>query len=108
MRVSVSNYETTGNRRKLTSAFSKASPIVAAFYEKAPMDILLQSSENRAIVIKSSLIPLMSTRTSNGVTLMSMKKGQTLTYATTDLEQIPDGAKSLKKLKIPATGVPLP
>ncbi len=108
VRVSVSNYETTGNRRKLTSAFSKASPIVAAFYEKAPMDILLQSSENRAIIIKSTLIPLMSTRTSNGVTLMSMKKGQTLTYATTDLEQIPDGAKSLKKLKIPATGVPLP
>ena len=31
VRVSVSNYEITGNRRKLTSAFSKSSPIVAAF-----------------------------------------------------------------------------
>jgi DNA gyrase subunit A len=108
VRVSVSNYEITGNRRKLTSAFSKSSPIVAAFYEKSPIDVMLVSSDNRAIVIKSSLIPLMSTRTSSGVTLMSMKKGQTIVRATTDLDSIPDGAKSLKKIKIPATGVPLP
>ena len=108
VRVSASNYEVTGNRRKITSAFSKSSPIVAAFYEKTPMEIMLVSSDNRAIVIKSSLIPQMATRTSSGVTLMSLKKGQTLVHATTDLSSIPDGAKSLKKIKIPATGVPLP
>ena len=108
VRVAASNYETTGNRRKLTSAFSKSAPIVAAFYEKSPMDILLVSSDNRAIVIKSSLIPQMATRTSGGQTLMSLKKGQTLVCASTDLSSIPDGAKSLKKIKIPATGVPLP
>ncbi|MBQ9805215.1 MAG: topoisomerase IV [Clostridia bacterium] len=108
VRVSAASYETTGNRRKLTSAYSKTSPIVAAFYEKAPMEILLVSSDNRAIVIKSSLIPLMATRTSGGSTLMSLKKGQTLVRATTDLSSIPDGAKSLKKIKIPATGVQLP
>ncbi len=108
VRVSAASYETTGNRRKLTSAYSKTSPIVAAFYEKAPMDIMLVSSDNRAIVIKSSLIPLMATRTSGGSTLMSLKKGQTLVSATTDLSSIPDGAKSLKKIKIPATGVQLP
>ncbi|MBE6554142.1 MAG: topoisomerase IV [Ruminococcaceae bacterium] len=108
VRVSAANYEVTGNRRKLTSAFSKSSPIVAAFYEKAPMEILLVSSDNRAIVIKTSLIPQMATRTSGGVTLMSLKKGQSLVSATADLSSIPDGAKSLKKIKIPATGVPLP
>ncbi len=108
VRVSAANYEITGNRRKITSAFSKTAPVVAAFYEKAPMDIMLISSDNRAIVIKSSLIPLMATRTSGGSTLMSLKKGQTLVRATTELDAIPDGAKSLKKIKIPATGVPLP
>ena len=105
VRVSVSNYETTGNRRKLTSAYSKAAPIVAAFYEKAPMEVLLTASDQRAIVIKSSLIPLMSTRTSNGVTLMSLKKGETLTGATVNPEEFPEDAKGLKKIKIPATGV---
>ena len=108
VRISAANYEITGNRRKLTSAFSKSSPIVAAFYEKAPMEVMLVSSDQRAIVIKTSLIPQMATRTSGGVTLMSLKKGQTLVSATVDLSKIPDGAKSLKKIKIPATGVPLP
>jgi len=108
VRVSAAAYEITGNRRKLTSAFSKTSPIVAAFYETAPMEVMLVSSDNRAIVIKSSLIPEMATRTSGGSTLMSLKKGHTLVRATTDLSQIPDGAKSLKKVKVPATGVPLP
>ncbi len=107
VRVSAANYATTGNRRKLSSVYSKTSPAVAAFYEKAPMDILLVSSEKRGIVIKTALIPLMSTRTSGGVQLLTMKKGQKLVSATADLSDLPDGAKGLKKLKIPATGVPM-
>lgn len=107
VRISAANYTTTGNRRKLTSVYSKASPAVAAFYEKAPMDLLLVSSEKRGIVIKSTLIPQKSTRTSGGVQLIAMKKGQKLVSASVDLSNLPDGAKGLKKLKIPATGVPL-
>ncbi len=105
VRVSIANYETTGNRRKLTSAYSKNSPIVAAFYEKAPMDIMLISSDKRGIIIKSSLIPLMSTRTSGGVTLMSLKKGTNLVSATADPNEIPADTKGMKKIKIPASGV---
>lgn len=107
VRVAASNYVTTGNRRKLTSVFSKNSPIVAAFYEKSPMELLLVSSERRGIVIKSSLIPLMSTRTSGGVQLITLKKGQKLVSASADLSSLPDGDKGFKKLKIPATGVPM-
>ena len=105
VRISAANYEALAGRRRLTSAYSKTSPIVAAFYEKAPMDILLVSSDNRAIVIKSSLIPQMATRTSGGVTLMTLKPGQTVVHASLDTESIADGGKSLKKIKIPATGV---
>ena len=105
VRISVSNYEITGNRRKITSAYSKNSPVVAAFYEKSPMDIMITSSDGRAILIKSTLIPIMATRTSGGVTLMSMKKGVTVVSATADPAQIPEDAKGLKKIKIPTTGV---
>ncbi len=105
VRISVSNYEITGNRRKLTSAFSKSSPLVAAFYEKSPMELLLTASDGRAILIKSSLIPIMATRTSGGVQLMTLKKDQALVSATNDPAAIPADAKGLKKVKIPATGV---
>ncbi|MBE6698935.1 MAG: topoisomerase IV, partial [Ruminococcaceae bacterium] len=105
VRISVANYEITGNRRKITSAYSKNSPVVAAFYEKSPMDIMITSSDGRAILIKSTLIPLMATRTSGGLTLMSMKKGVKVVSATNDPAKIPDDAKGLKKIKIPTTGV---
>ena len=105
VRISVANYEITGNRRKITSAYSKNSPVVAAFYEKSPMDIMITASDGRAILIKSTLIPIMATRTSGGVTLMSMKKGVKVVSATNDPKKIPEDAKGLKKIKIPTTGV---
>ncbi len=108
VRVSVANYETTGNRRKLTGVYSKSSPIVAAFHEKSPMELLLVDSENRGIVIKSSLVPLMATKTSGGNQLLTLKKGQRLAYATTELSMLSESEKSLKKNKVPAVGILLP
>ena len=105
VRISIANYTVTGNRRRITSAFSTKSPVVAAFYEKAPMDLLLINSEGRGMVVKSSLIPIMATRTSGGVQVMTLKAGQTLVSATADLSGLADGAKGLKKIKIPASGV---
>ena len=107
VRIPASAYEITGNRRKLTSVFSKASPVVAAFYEKSPTDILITTSDNRGIVIKSTLIPIKSTRTSNGVQVISLKAGQTVKSATVNPDEIPENVKGIKKIKIPATGVSL-
>ena len=108
VRIPASCYETKGNRRKLVNACSAASPICAVFYEieKDPFDILLVSDAERAISIKTSLIPAKTTRTSGGVTLMTMKKGNKLTYAT---DNIPEAySKGYKKLKIPASGTMIP
>ena len=106
VRVPVTNYETKGNRRKLVNAYSSASPICAVFYEveKDPYDIMLISSDDKAIVIKTSLIPLKNTRTSGGVTLMTLKKGHTLSEGLSDFEDKYDTSKGYKKLKIPASG----
>ena len=108
VRVPASCYETKGTRRKLVGAYSAASPICAVFYEieKDPYDILLVSDAERAISIKTSLIPVKTTRSSGGVTLMTMKKGNKLLYAT---DNIPEAyAKGYKKLKIPASGTTIP
>ena len=108
VRVPASCYETKGNRRKLVGAYSAASPICAVFYEieKDPYDILLVSDAERAISIKTSLIPVKTTRSSGGVTLMTMKKGNKLLYAT---DKIPETySKGYKKLKIPASGTTIP
>ena len=69
VRVPVSAYETKTNRRKLSGAFSDASPVVGVFYEEKPMDILLISDAGKGILLQSSLISEKTTRTAAGVTL---------------------------------------
>ena len=106
VRVPVSAYETKGNRKKLINAYSSASPICAVFYEseKNPVDIMLVSDADRAIIIKSSLIQKKATRTSGGTALMTMKKGNRLVRALTDYDEKYSKLNGYRKYKIPASG----
>ena len=106
VRVPASSYATKGNRKKLIGAYSDASPIVGIFYETEPIDILLISSDKKAIVVKSSLIPIKTTRSAAGVNVFTLKKGNTLVKAIADLDENFD-SKGYKKLKIPASGTPI-
>lgn len=105
VRVPASAYATKSNRRRLTGAYSDVSPIVAVFYEDKPADLLLVSDSGRAILIESSLIPVKTTRTSQGVTLFTLKDGHKIVRVIRDYRQ--SGGKSCRKLKIPASGVVL-
>lgn len=107
VRVPIKAYETKGNRKKLTGAFSKNAPPVGIFYEieKNPFEIMLTTDADRAIVFKSSLVPIMTTRSSGGVTLMHFgRREKKVTVATNDLAAAGD-LKGYRKYKLPATGV---
>jgi DNA gyrase subunit A len=110
VRVSVAAYEIKGNRKKLTGAFSAASPIVGVFYEKAnkPIELLLVSDDNRAIFVKSSLLPEMSTRSASGTQIVQLKKGAKLTLAMElsgdTAATLYEEAKAFRKIKVPAAG----
>ena len=104
VRVPVSSYQTKGNRRKLIGAYSDASPIVSVLYETEPVDILIKSTDNKAIVVKSSLIPVKTTRSAAGVNVFTLKKGNKIANAEVGFEDKFD-SKGFKKLKIPAGGV---
>ncbi len=109
VRVPVNAYETKNNRKKLTGAFSDASPIVAAIYEGGePMDLLLENSVDKGILISSGLISVKTTRSSQGITLFNMKDTFDITsvrygHALTAVE----GVQKLRKNKVPATGIAL-
>ena len=106
VRVPANAYETKGNRKKLVNAYSSASPICAVFYEKknSPFEIMLINNADRAIILKTSLIPEKATKTSGGVTLMTLKKAQELVSANDKFDEKYASAKGYKKLKIPASG----
>ena len=109
VRVPVTAYETKNNRKKLTGAFSDASPIVAAIYEGGePMDLLLENSADKGILISSDLISVKTTRSSQGITLFNMKENFQITdvrygNSLTGMENV----QKLRKNKVPATGIAL-
>ncbi len=104
VRVPLSLYETKSARKKLTGAYSDASPIVAAFYEDEPFDLLLVNDAGKAIYINTSLIPEKATRTAGGVNLFTLKPNQKLVDATRTPETAYTGYEKCKKTKLPATG----
>ncbi len=108
VRVPMSEYATQGARKKLKKAYSDASPIVGIIYEKSDDYFMIINSESKAILIRPSLIPRKTTRTSIGTTVfaMNLKKNQKITDVITDYEdKYPDAKERYRKIKIPATGV---
>ncbi len=105
VKIPASVYETKTNRRRLTGAFSDASPVAAILYEHEPMDILIENSLGRAILINSSLIPQKTTRTSAGSILFTMKDGTTVTSVRAGDAIDMELAAKCRKHKIPATGI---
>lgn len=104
VRVPVTAYETKSNRRKLTGAYSDASPIVAVLYESEPTDVILISNDDRAIIINSSLISIKTTRNSMGVQLFTMKGKRQIINAEINFGEKYSNTKRYQKSKIPASG----
>lgn len=108
VRVPMNQYETQGNRKKLKKAYSDASKLAGIIFEKSDDYFMLINSEKKAILIRPSLIPIKTTRTSQGTTVfaMNLKKKQKITKVLTDYEKkYPEAISTYRKIKIPATGV---
>ena len=100
VKVPQSVYLTKGNRRKLTGAFSASSPIKGFFEEDKPFDILIVTSNDRAAVLSSSLIPLKTTRTSIGSQLVALRSDATVSTVMRDFIDKFENTKGYKKIKL--------
>ena len=73
-KVPLSAYETKTNRRRLTSAFSDKSPLVAAIVLDEDKQVVLYSSDGRAAIISTAQLTLKTTKNTLGVAVMTLKK----------------------------------
>ena len=80
-RIELSTYATKTNRKKLTGAYSDKSPVCSMFPMHEDVELAIYSSDGRAVVFSSSLIPPKTTRSSQGVQVMSLKRGRSLEMA---------------------------
>ena len=103
-KVELSAYQTTSNRRRLTGAYSDKSPLRTAMFLAEDTEIAVYSNEPRCLVVNTALLGVKSTRSTQGVGLLTLKKNKTLDYACT-LEA--SGITNLARYRgrsIPATG----
>ncbi len=109
VRISLSAYDAKSKRRKISGAYSTASPLAGAVYEgDKPVKIFIRSEGGKGMLIKSDLIPEKNTRTAAGVQVMQLpKKGGRVEFVTDRIEELGEDATKCRKLAIPSTGVPL-
>lgn len=105
-RVPLKSYQTKTNRKKLANGFSSKSPLVEMFYLPAEteMDIVLFSDKDRAITVNTERIPLKTTRTTQGVNIMSSRKGSIVSKAVPASDS---GLKNIERFRtktVPAVG----
>ena len=103
-KIPLSAYMTKTNRKKLTAAFSDKSPVLTMLYLTEDTDILLRSDANKAILINTELITEKSTRSSQGIQVMTLRTRQNVISAEIPTpERIPHLEK-YRVQNIPAIG----
>ena len=75
-RIELGAYETKTNRRKLINAYSDKSPAVAVLPIEEETDLAVFASDDRVVVFNTAQILPKSTRSTQGVGVMALKKGR--------------------------------
>jgi len=75
-RVELSGYATKLNRKKLTGAYSDKSPVCKVLPLYEDKELAVYSSDGRVVIFSSSLMAPKSTRNTQGVQVLSLKKNR--------------------------------
>ena len=77
-KVDLASYNTKTNRKKLIKAYSDKSPLVAVRHIEEDRDFVLVSSAGRHLLFNSGSVAAKTTKDTQGVAVMTLKKGQRL------------------------------
>ena len=72
-RVDLTAYKTTSNRRKLTGAYSDKAPLACIRRLDTDCELAVYSTEPRALIFHTALLAPKTTRTTQGVAVMTLK-----------------------------------
>lgn len=102
-KVDMSAYATKTNRRKLLNAYCDKSPAVRIAYVKEDCDFMLTSLQGRILLVHTGAVPSKSTRSTQGVAVMTLRKGSRLLRAEPYSEGMLVNPNRYRK-NIPASG----
>ncbi len=80
-KVPLSAYETKTNRKKLTGAYSDKSPLRCILSMEADDQVVVYSTDNRAMIFSTALLLPKTTRATQGVAVLTLRKKAALDTA---------------------------
>ena len=80
-KVPLSAYETKTNRKKLTGAYCDKSPLKTAMALQTDEQVAVYSTDGRAVIFSTAQLLPKTTRNTQGVSVMSIKKKAAVSYA---------------------------
>lgn len=103
-KIEMSSYATKTNRKKLANAYCDGSPLVRMMFMTEDMDLIATSSIKKVLVFNTEGINPKSTRASQGVQVLTSKKGSTLIHIKTLEEMQLSDLEYYRTKNIPAIG----
>ncbi len=77
-KVPLEAYATKTNRKKLTAAYSDKSPLAGVLWLEEDAEVIFTASSGRMLLVHTGALALKSTRSTQGVAVLKLKKGHRL------------------------------
>lgn len=106
-KVDMASYETKTNRKKLLKAYSDKSEIAAFAHIEEDKEFVLTSSNGRLLLMNSAVIASKTTKDTQGVAVMKIKKGHRLMSAEAYCEGMFVKPSRYKTKTLPSAGAVL-
>ena len=103
-RLEAATYETKTNRKKLINAYSDKSPLAAVFMISEEINAAVFSSDGRAVVFNTSLLQPKTSRSTQGVAVMNVKKNHKIVSAAPLEETAIKNVSRYRVRSLPAAG----
>lgn len=89
-KVSMRSYKTKTNRKKLVGAYCEKFDLAYVAYEKHDVQYMMHSSAGRALIIHTGSFATKSTRNTQGIIVMTLKKNQVVQKVEPYLTNVPN------------------
>ncbi len=103
-KVEMASYQTKTNRKKLIKAYCDKFPITAFAYAHKEGEYLLRSTNGRMLLLSSAVLTAKTAKDTQGVVVMTQKRGQHLCEAAEYVEGLLDKPHRYRPRTLPGAG----
>ena len=103
-KVALSSYQTKTNRKKLVNSYCAKFPLSGIKYMAKDGEVLFRSTNGRLLLVDTAVLAVKTTRDTQGVAVMTQKRGQTLCGAEDYVEGTYAKPHRFRTKTLPAAG----